>query len=302
MINLATCKFCIWGLKNGGYDTFRHIYEAFERALKFMGREVMWIDASCMSGIDFSNTFFITMDTVVDREINSIPLRSDCFYAVHNSVMSHQDRFDGLDLLIYYRFLYQIGSKVLETTCSNNRVDFPWATNLLPNEIIKPSRVFNYESKVVNYVASAWNSASREITAFGNACTDNGIEFRHIGQGFTGAVSVDENCRLVRASYLAPALTSQEQTETGYIPCRIFKNISYGQFGITNSAAVNDFFDGALIYDPDPAKLFYEARSRLAHESVDKLHHLMNVVATKHTFLNRIDSLINAARQILESK
>jgi hypothetical protein len=300
MINLDTCKFCLWGLRNSGYDTFMHIYEAFERALKFMGRDVIWVDAgSNISGIDFSNTFFITLDTVVDREINSIPLRKDCFYAAHNGVMGHRDRFDGLKLLTFGMLFHQMGDKRFETTVLDNRIEFFWATNLLPHEIIVPNRVFRSESRVINYVSSAWNSASQEISDFGKTCSENGIEFRRIGGGFTGAVSIPENVRLVRESYMAPALSSQYQIQVGHTPCRIFKNISYGQFGITNSPVVNDIFDGELIYDPDPKALFYKAKSELAQKSLDKLLHLMDVVSTKHTYLNRIDSLMNAARDML---
>jgi len=109
---------------------------------------------------------------------------------------------------------------------------------------------------------------------------------------------VEENVRLIQESYIAPAINIPYQTEVGYIPCRIFKNISYGQFGVTNSSAVYDFFKGRVIYNSDPYRLFYDARERLPEVPLSLLHSLMDEVAKKHTYLNKIDALMKSARRM----
>src|SRR5882762_7552862 len=97
MINLDTAKFCIWGFKNT-YDTFRHIHEAFYRALKASGKQVAWFDGlDDISSVDFSDTFFISMD----GGITGIPRRKDCFYAIHNMERQSHESMQGLSFLNY---------------------------------------------------------------------------------------------------------------------------------------------------------------------------------------------------------
>ena len=294
MIDLSRQKFCVWGFKNPPYDTFRHIHEAFYRALKFLGKNVSWLDArDDISGIDFSNTFFITQNNAVMREVGSIPLREDCFYAVHNNIQGGRERFERLDVLPYGVRL----AGIPEFDPNGLSVNIPWATDLLPHEIEanKPSTVFQSRSKVVNYVGSVWSVNRKEIDAFANACFDNGINFSQV----QGGVSIEDNVRLIRESYMAPAIVGSGHP-VGYLPCRIFKNISYGQFGVTNSSYVNDLFEGRLVYNSDPYGLCFDARERLAKTPLSELHSLMDYVAKNHTYLNRIDTLIHGARMILE--
>ncbi len=294
MIDLSKQKFCVWGFKNPPYDTFRHIHEAFYRALKFLGKNVSWLDArDDISGIDFSNTFFITQNNAVMREVGSIPLREDCFYAVHNNIQGGRERFERLDVLPYGVRL----AGIPEFDPNGLSVNIPWATDLLPHEIEanKPSTVFQSRSKVVNYVGSVWSVNRKEIDAFANACFDNGINFSQV----QGGVSIEDNVRLIRESYMAPAIVGSGHP-VGYLPCRIFKNISYGQFGVTNSSYVNDLFEGRLVYNSDTYGLFFDARERLAKTPLSELHSLMDYVAKNHTYINRIDTLIHGARMILE--
>jgi hypothetical protein len=327
MINLDTAKFCIWGYKNVNaqqeYRTFSHIFAAFYRALEAMGKKVIWLDGQDnLADIDFSNTFFISMDEVVVREAKRLPRRQDCFYAVHNGDQRVRNALGDLDLLSYgvhVRTRASLDPRVPEPQPLTTRVDlapdtpfFPesnvvtffWASDLLPQEIEKnkPSQVFNKNSQVVNWVASVWQGAEGQFREFERACHESGIRTEWYGYGRRGVVSIEEHARLIRDSYIAPALVSQDQYNVGYLPCRIFKNISYGQYGVTNSEFVNDVFDGRLICNRDSRQLFYDAREKLPNVLLTDLHSLMDYVAQNHTFLNRVDALLKAARLVLENK
>ena len=296
MIDLSKEKFIVWGFKNGPYDTYKHIQEAFYRALKLTGKQVLWLDAADdISGIDFSDCFFITQNDVVAREVNSMPLRNDCLYAVHNNIQGGKERFVNLDVVPFGVQLAGIPDYVEET----RSVNFPWATDLLPHEIEKnkPSRVFRSDSKVINYVGSVWEVNRAEISLFSQACEVHGISFKNV----RGGVSIEENVRFIQESYMAPALIGVGHP-FGYIPCRVFKNISYGQMGVTNSPHINDLFDGRLIFNFSPYLLFCDAKEKLPEISLRQLHSLMDLVAQKHTYLNRIESLLKGARILLESK
>lgn len=182
-------------------------------------------------------------------------------------------------------------------------MDFRWATDLVPSEIAKLTPVkFPGPTKKIHWIGTHWFVNQKELHAFDNACNENGIEFTHFGAGQNGVVTIEENIRLVRESYFAPAISGSHHLTEGYVPCRIFKNISYGQMGITNSKRVNDIFGGRLIFNPDAHALFYDAVAQLPLIPVERIQELMDYVSKNHTYLNRLDSILKAARLVLEDR
>ena len=93
-------------------------------------------------------------------------------------------------------------------------------------------------------------------------------------------------------SYLAPDVRHKAFLDWGYIPCRNFKNISYGQLGMTNSKPVHEFFDGNIIYNEDTYKLFFDAQKE--KENYDLIKSQMLFVKENHTYINRAKELIEA--------
>src|SRR5690606_1351913 len=151
----------------------------------------------------------------------------------------------------------------------------PWATDLLPYEIdeIKYSMGGNEKPAVVNWVGtigSGYFGNRYEVDGFKKACCENSIEFKHIVNA-----SMEKNIDLIQKSYMAPAIQGTYQCEKGYIPCRIFKNISYGQWGITNNKRVYDLFKGKIIYNSDTYQLFYDAQDYIRNTNKDELYNLM---------------------------
>ena len=82
----------------------------------------------------------------------------------------------------------------------------------------------------------------------------------------------------------------------GYIPCRIMKNISYGQLGGTNSKAVYDFFKGKVVYNSDPYQLFYDCQAE--KDNHDLIFEQMKFVKENHTYVNRAKSLIKVVNNV----
>jgi len=203
----------------------------------------------------------------------------------------------------YSSSVIEVGPNIwFEPTCPS--LFLTWGTDLLPHEIEanKPSRVLNSDSKVWNFIGTVDSTKKWAINEFGRAAKENGIETNMYG-GFGGTtVSDEQNQKLIKDSYLAPAFQEKGQNDTGYLCCRLFKNISYGQYGITQSRFANELFNGRLIYNPDNAyNLFYESKERLSSMSVSELHSLMDEVAAKHTYVNKVNGLI-AAIKYLESR
>ena len=328
MLNLDNCKYVVWGFKNF-YHTHAHIHEGFYRALKLTDKEVQWLDhGSDLSKVDFSDTLFITEHVAAK---NGMPVRDDCFYVVHGmsddaecrSVVNVHNR---LSWNVYHDFSHVYGTQgnpaahgittmqipltdkiwLAEDTPFYPRekhIDFRWATDLIPSEIEanKPGIILT-DKRIIHWVGTQWHVNEKELTAFKKACAENGVEFSAIGAGQKGVVSIEDNIRLVRESYFAPAIVGSHHIVEGYAPCRIFKNISYGRMGITNSPRVNSIFGGKLIFNTDPYQLFYDAVDQLKSLDVSRIHELMDEVAKKHTYLNRIDAILKAARVISEDK
>jgi hypothetical protein len=304
--DLSSCRWVIWGAKDG-LNTFGHVHNAFLRALKFLGKEVYYLDRSDdISRMSFENTLFLSMNCVV----KGMPQRKDCFYVVHNAMGDPcQEYFKGLKLLPYgvhiisNRYGYdveEIGPDIYFDQAHRSLV-FYWGTDLLPHEIEanKPDHVFNSGSREFNNIGSLDDMKRPAIEGFVRACNENGIAYHNYG-GYNGGeiVSVEKHIRLIKRSYMAPAFQGADQVAQGYMSCRIFKNLSYGQMAPVHSAYANQVFGGRLIFNTDTYKLFYEARERLSVMPVEELHSIMDFVAEKHTYLNKIAGIEYAVRAL----
>ena len=131
-----------------------------------------------------------------------------------------------------------------------------------------------------------------QISPFMKACKKNHIKFIH-SCPWAHPISFEENRNLIQKSYMAPTICGTWQLENGYIPCRIFKNISYGQLGITNSKRVYDLFQGKIVYNEDSYQLFYDAKKALKLCTQDQMYELMDFVKASHTYLNRTEHILN---------
>lgn len=192
-------------------------------------------------------------------------------------------------------------------------MDFRWATDMLPHEIEanKPDRILGLDSNVIWYVGSQWWVNQVELNHFVKAVKEDGKEFRLIGAGSERVdeserhklfgrhgikvASIETNVRKIRESFLAPAISGSHHLTEGYVPCRIFKNISYGQYGVTNNLRANQVMGNGCIFNPDPYKLYFEAKERMKFMPLHELHHQMDVVKEKHTYVNRINMIFKAA-------
>src|SRR4029077_19126558 len=181
-----------------------------------------------------------------------------------------------------------------------SRFQILWATNLLPYEIetLKPPRILGRESRVINWVGTACVGHNESaVEPFRAAAAKHGIDFRPSG-GYTNGIPVseEEQIQRIRESRMAPALLGSRAVGRGYVPCRLFKNISFGQAGVTNSQSGNELFGRRLIFSEDAAELFELAEEALAKMPVKELHDQMDFVARHHTYLNRVQDILVFAR------
>ena len=301
--DLPITKAVLWGHKLGTH-THSYIHYAFYKTFKHLGFETFWLDKDDdISKLDLSHALFIT-EGQVDQ---NIPLRDDCYYILHyvydTTKYNHLINIGHCIHMLPYKKEYATEFKhklddYIFYNIDKKTIYMPWATDLLPYEIdtIKGELPTLKKQRVARFIGTAWGGEFGNIDkvdAFGKACKEYGIPFEVTG-GWQKEMNIspEDNINLTKTAYLAPTLVGQWQCDNWYIPCRIFKNISYGHMGVTNSETVYNLFNKKIVYNPDPYKLFFDAIEKLKNTDLHEIYELMDIVKTKHTYINRIDSLL----------
>jgi hypothetical protein len=182
------------------------------------------------------------------------------------------------------------------------KIYISWATNLLPHEF-NENDIYLPTENIMIFIGSISGSNDKEYKKLVKGCNDLGIEVKHINP-WSKPVSFEVNQQLIQTCIICPDIRGSgdpyklsqgdngtDHKNNGYIPCRIFKHISYGKLGATNSKRVYELFGPDLIiYDDDEyilAKKTYENR-----HNYDLIKRQMTYVKTNHTFINRINDLL----------
>ena len=328
----------IWGYKLHSH-THSYIHNAFKRAFEYYGYPVLWLDETDdISRIDFSRSLFLT-EHLVNKKI---PCRLDCLYLTHYVdvgdfpgvpkshiivlKMSQRDfteedkdlgkgiRYEELCVVRGYGEPMEYHAQVDGYHCWYTY----WATDIFPEQINENIRQLETgvlgakrtrEVHFVGHMEEVW-------VFFSMICRSKGIAFHHHGASFSRDSprnrSVEENMELIQKSWIAPAFQSNHQIRHRYIPCRIFKNISYGKMGMSKSPVVMELFskylggevgegevgegEVGIIYDPDDIGLVekgleYEHMVAGTEGGKRRLKRIMEIVRDHHTFLNRLDTL-----------
>jgi hypothetical protein len=178
-----------------------------------------------------------------------------------------------------------------------------WATDLLPEEILD-SRIFTPREREIYWFGSANPQNNQQVREFSEECEKNGISFIS-NDPWVSPKDFETVMDMTAKSYMSPDIrtagdpnkialgeTGTCHKKIGYIACRLLKSISYGQLGITNSKHMYDLLGGKVIYNDDERQLFYDAKSHI--ENYDLIKEQMEIVRKNHTWINRIDDLLNS--------
>ncbi len=292
---MLTFKVVIWGHKLHSH-THSYIHSSYYKAFSRMGYETYWLDGSDSVNINFENTIFLT-EGQVDK---NIPLNKTSFYILHHCDIDKYKGYNYINLCNYVNDCKMgispiLNGNILEkikyyTYWDNKSRSLyqPWATDIFPGdfgEVLDTKR-----SENVYYVGSVWYENMDFIERFKKSCIENKKNFINIR-----FVSDEENRNYVKDSYISPDIRCQHHINVGYIPCRIFKNISYGVTPATNSKFVRDFFPGiSLPYSEDCNNLFNVNSDFIRQDQYKEItKFLMNEVKENHTFINRAEQILN---------
>lgn len=292
-------KVIIWGHK---LDTHTHsyIHYGFYRAFRYLGYETYWLDdKDDISNMAFDDCLFLS-----ERQVESgLPYSKSSKYIFHSIAQSNKPYIYEPDLIIdilQTKCILSSYQKINDFTYSDNKVLIqPWATDLLPYEFDYEAAILPREPKayfVGSVVCAGWNDNNSEIREFENECSLRGIEFDFRGLYTKGPISADQCILLMRKGIAAPTIQSKSQIDAGYIPCRIFKNISYGHYAMTNSEAIYSLFKvymPNMIYDTPKNMLdrLFELKNKDTENKI--LIEQMKYIQNNHTYINRINSIFD---------
>ncbi len=289
---------------------------------------------SCLSMSELEHTLVLA-NLNVGHVDWALPINTSAYYVIHNHnpTALSEKRYATLKahgrcmtFEVFRGFRYDESYAAIEgqpyhllSTRDRNAV-ITWATDLLPDEIDLNKAQLAHEPRSprrnVVFVGSIWRSNKREMAQVVDYCAHHGLRFEQYGdyvvRDFSrrthpnavlhpGPVDYRRNNALIRGAYLAPAIQGASQIANddavgNYIPCRIFKNISYGSYAATNNPSANDLLGGRLICSRDMDELMTRAQySASDPESKTQLRSLMDTVRDEHTYLNRIQTLLHCA-------
>jgi hypothetical protein len=259
-----------------------------------------------MSSVYFVN-FLINPKKYIDAGVRVIDIKlnvneiNDCNY---NYVLDKKEVLD-IGNCAYYESNStdsSLSDQFKKGVSGYESIYLSWATHLFPEEINLEDCYIPRENKIY-WTGSIGESNRREIDLFCKAVSYSNIEFVHTDP-WVNPASWDDMKTLTQRSYMAPDLrgsafraTQNGKPDTGgnhkligYLPCRIFKNISFGQLGITNSKHVYDLFDGNIIYNDNEYDLYFQALPELKNYKM--IQDQMLYVKENHTYVDRIKSLM----------
>jgi hypothetical protein len=292
-------KIIIWGHRTNGH-THSFIHSSYYKAFSKLGYETYWFeDSDNTSGFDFNDCIFLTEGQVQ----YNIPLNKTCKYILHHT---NSDKYDanGLTYINLGNYLKYCDDGISANHKENTveKIDTiafwddktrtlyqPWATDLMPDEInIENAIGYNENKKTVTFVGTSQShDNTNDLKKFIDSVINAGYSFR-----FSGRVSDEENVMIVRQSLVSFDLRGDWHRECGYLPCRIFKNISYGRLTGTNSENVKKVLGEHVIYEPNVSLLFEKLLEAEKTTPIENIKSAMQFVKEHHTYYNRIENIL----------
>lgn len=295
-------KVIIWGYPIHTH-THSYIHYGFYKSLKYLGYDVYWFDDDKVD-FDFDNSIFISEQGC----IKNLPIKKTSKYFIHNicSDFKIQDKIDHQNVynfLVYHQnYNWKDSVEKIDNYSwyddSTKTSVIMWATDLIPEEIDVIDPILYDESKnSVNFIGTVQGD---NIIKFAHICADHGKDFYNLG-GYTGSSLNDHlhfydeenSIKQLRNSYISFDIRESQHINNGYIPCRIFKNISYGLWTGCNSLKVSNFFDSYITIEDNLELLYNNLEEDLKRCTSKKIKRSMDNVKKNHTYINRIQSLFS---------
>ena len=291
-------KVVIWGLLKLRH-THRYIHQTFHKTLAKVGLKVVWVE-----DVVRSRSLIEKNDLVISANMAStkLPVLKDVYYCLHNCDNEIHERIaptHNVRLQVYKKVSFQKMEKWDEVTFfdgESRTLYQPWGTDLLEDEFYEPVRSKNL--RVSFWIGSVWNNELdqgniNEIAELRRVLKKQGIRFivlRHIPDR--------GNVFLTRRSLIAPAIGGRWQVEHNYLPCRMFKNISYGQIGVSNIKKFVDLFGQENSIQGDSIGELIENSLSLSPARKVEMIRAQQEIVKKQTYIQKFHNILKAFERV----
>ena len=295
----------VWGQKKNNHSHY-YIHLSIYKAFKYLNDKynlnckVLWLSDSKISqekineiSLIFSSPHYNTDEYLPVNNKNYYILHFDKFYVKKKNIPVL--KYKNLKNLVKYKELrYKKNSQDYKKINNytfyrdyDNTVIMPWATDLTKEEIEKninnldKKKDLNYNNQI-SFIGTKWFLNTKFFDEVEEYSKKINKKFKIYNN-----ISDEENMKIVRNSYLAPTFQTGTQIND-YIPCRIFKNISYGAIPVTNNPLIKDIFRNDIVV----LKNYKDILNYKPNYSLSKQKKIMAEVKNYHTYEDRINTLI----------
>jgi hypothetical protein len=288
-------RLIVWGLKTQAH-THRFIHQAFYENARKVGYEVAWLDNKKRNNEVISRGDLIIAANVAGDKLE---MRPGAYYCFHNFQLNLPHVFDQLDERYYINL--QVFTDKTKQHCeklgpvtylnrSTRTLVQPWGTDLLGGQFFQPSRP---ALKTMSFwIGSVWNNALNQ---------GNVSEFRELDAALRRRGIKLLKARVpnlfaipfIRNSVIAPSVAGRWQVENNYLPCRMFKNISYGQLGVTNVKGFEEIFSDAFVHSSNIEELVDKALS-LSDARRAEMISVQQEFVSEHTYERKLMNILRA--------
>ena len=294
----------VWGGRRD-LHSHSHIHRHFFRAAQALGLRAVWVEDEPAARDALTPGALVIAADVWAKHL--APAAPQVSYVLHNFDGSHplcreleQSPERLLRLQVWSNDALGEPWGVARSYYREGRTLFqPWGTDLLAGEFLAP--IANRESTDAVFVGAIWSERSSHgelgnedaIEELRAALAANGLAFRHLTH-----VSDAENVEAVRAARLAPAFAGAWQVSRNYFPCRVFKNVSYGQLAITNVPAMQDLFLGCGLNTTAVEPMVEEALALADGDYLELVREQQRIVS-HYTYRESFESFARVFRETL---
>lgn len=306
-------RLVIWGLRKR-YHTHRHIHEAFYKNAKKLNIKVVWVEDEPQSQRHIKAGDLILASEVVGKmvprktkpEDYHLPVRDDVFYCLHHYNYTlfthklHEKQYMNLGFYSNEAVLSNETEQWGPATIFDKKTQTlyqPWGTDLLANEFLPP---VYHRNPFVFWVGSIWNDSQNRgnigaIKDLQELLKQRGLYFIHLR-----FLPDFLNRFFIRRGRIAPAVAGRHQVEVNYLPCRVFKNISYGQLGITNITKFKEILGDATVPGNSLSELIENALALTREEYTNKVKEQQKAIA-QYTYKDALGNIARARDIITHS-
>lgn len=256
-------------------NTFSAVHHGLYLALKRLGHEVYWSDN--VDSLDNNSVIFTEAKYLADLGdlnkyykviLHAEPTAFEKIVHEHRNVYfwenykgnHNKSQWESIAPLTFYNNSYR-------------SIQMPWASDVFS---VKKT-INNIEKSYTYYVGNF----STDALSKAKSLRSKEFNFYRVG-----GVSFEVAREFVEKSEFTFDIRNQHCIDYGFIPCRIFKNYSYGKICFSNSKHISKCFD--IPYYNDLETLLKHIENYRSGHYNDLVKNLQGIMIDHHTYLNRV--------------